>query len=232
MPVPEPQFLSLPEAFLLLAHPDSGRVSDARRTAAGCAAAELGELALRGRLVVRSRKSKKFGFDVYHGRGRIELVDAGGAGSGDPAWAGEVLAELARRSAAGPKPPAADRWLRARGGAALALHRGALTDRRMLRHEPGVLLRRERRHPDFVVRNTLINELRAAYGGRSPLTTQLLFLGDLVEGAGLSGELRLALTWRQRLDHGRGTAVAHLPEELRDTSRALGFAIPARNDGG
>lgn len=225
-----PRYLSLPEEFVLLSHLDSGRVHDSAQTAVGCAAAELGELALRRKLLVLARKSRKFGFEVYRLQGEIQLLDTGRTGL---VWADELLAEPAFRSASENKPIALSRWLRQRGREAFSLHRDALTDRGVLRYKPGGFLGRERHYPDLAVRNALINEVRAAHGGQSPLSEQMLFLCDLVEGAELTKDLGLKSSWRQRLERARGVgAVESLPEDLRDTSTALGFSVPTRHDGG
>ncbi|EST18953.1 GPP34 family phosphoprotein [Streptomyces roseochromogenus] len=85
--------LTLPEEFTLLSLAETGKVIDSDQAGVGCAVAELGELALRGKLAVRTRKSTVFGLDAYRPyRAEIELVNADSTGL---AWADELLAELA-----------------------------------------------------------------------------------------------------------------------------------------
>lgn len=227
---PAPRYLSLPEEFVLLSHTaDSGRVRDIDRMSFGCAAAELGELALRRKLLVRARKFWKFGVEVYWHQGEIQLLDTGRTGLG---WADALLAELAV-SASGPKPVTVYRWLRRHRREALPRHREALTARGSLRREPGRLLGKERHYPDPVARDVLINEVRATYDGYRPLDEHMLFLCDLLEGSGLQKELGLSLSWRRRLERARGIgAVESLPEDLRDTSTVLGFMVPSRTSKG
>ncbi|WP_157244941.1 GPP34 family phosphoprotein [Nonomuraea typhae] len=214
--------LSLPEEFLLLAHRESGKVRDRDQTAYGCAAAELGELALRRRLLVRAGKSRAFGFEVYRGNGRIQLLDTSPTGLD---WADGVLTALEAGQGL-------NRWLRRRRRTALSLHRDALAERRLLARQPGGFLSRERHYPDLPARGLLLSQLRDVYEERRPLDEHMLFLSDLVDGAELRGDLHLRLTWRQRRERARGVgAVEALPEELRDTSTVLGAAIPSANDG-
>ena len=57
----------------------------------------------------------------------------------------------------------------------------------------------------------------------------MLFLCDLLDGAGLTKDFGLTLTRPQRLERARGTGAAGaLPETLRDTSTVLGFSLPGR----
>ncbi|TDD14077.1 GOLPH3/VPS74 family protein [Nonomuraea diastatica] len=214
--------LPLPGEFLLLAHRESGRVRDSEQAAYGCAAAELGELALRRRLRVRVRKSKLFGFDVYRAGGTIELLDTRRTGLG---WADDVLGALQSGSGL-------HGWLRHRRRAAFTLHRDALIGQGLLRHQPGRLLAGVRHHPDPLARGSLIAHLRAVYDQRTPLDEHLLFLSDLVDSAGFAGEFGLRLSWQQRKDRARGVgAVLAFPEGLRDTSTALSGAIPSPRSG-
>jgi hypothetical protein len=229
MSVPPTRHLSLPEEFVLLSHMGSGRVPDLNQAVAGCAAAELGELALRRKLLVRARKSRKFGFEIYLHRAEIQLLNTGRTGL---VWADEQLAGLERSIALDRRPVTVYRWLKQRRRGAFLLHREALVRRGLLRHVPGRFLGRERHYPDPAVRNALINEVRAAHCGMIPLHEHMLFLTDLVEGADLDGALGVRPTMRQRLDRGRGIgAVEHFPEDLRDTSTVLGFSLPSRNHG-
>ncbi|MEV0082792.1 GPP34 family phosphoprotein [Saccharopolyspora sp. NPDC050642] len=227
-----PARLSLPEEFVVLAHHGNGTVHDASQVVAGCAAAELAELAVRRRLLVRIRKSKKFGFDVYFpSDAAIRLLDASRTGLG---WADALLAELAQGSAAEGGSVRLRRWVRRRGRAALALHRFALVERGLLRHEPGKGLAGifcgERHCPDPAARGVLLAAVQSAIG-QDRYDERMLLLCGLAQSADL--ELEVRPTVRQRLDHGRGIgAVAAFPEELRDTSVALDSAVPMSSKGG
>lgn len=234
------QRLSLPEEFTLLSYGENGRVPNPAQTAAGCAAAELGELALRRRLLVRPRKTRKLGVEIYQLRGEIELTPSTPGTPNAPStanmpgtgltWADDVLSALwARTATLAPRPLTVTRWLRERGRAALGLHTGALIERGALRHRPGTLLTRTRHHPDPTLRTALLNGVRAVRAEQVPLDEHLLFLCDLLDGAGLTKDFGLTLTRPQRLERARGIgAAAALPETLRDTSTVLGFSLPAR----
>jgi hypothetical protein len=222
------QPLSLPEEFVLLSHLDSGEVHGSARAVVGCAAAELGELALRRRLLVRTRKSQVFGLEVHRTHGvRIELLDT--AATGLP-WADEVLAELSR-TAAENGTVSLHRWFR-RHHEAFSLHRAALTERGLLRIDGRGLLRKERRLPDRAVREALVTEVRAAAAGRGRRDAHALFLSDLTETVGLNKTLGVSMGLRQRLDRNRGRGPAQsVPEELRDSSAALIALVPDDDSG-
>lgn len=245
VPMSAPPQLSLPEEFLLLSYHRYGDVHDREQTAVGCAAAELGELALRRRLRVTPRKSKVFGFEFYSLSGKIQVLDLAPTGL---AWADDLLAELERlaasrrrHTASGVAPTGSQRkpirlhkWLRLRGHDALLLHTKALTERSVLFHSPGFRPGDEERHyPDVAVRNALISRLWAVTNERVPMDEHMLLLLELVGSARLNQDLGLTLSMRQRLDRARGIgAVAALPEDMRDTSTVLSMSIPSRNRGG
>jgi len=225
------QRLSLPEEFVLLSYGENGRVPNSRQAAAGCAAAELGELALRRRLLVKPRKTRKLGVEIYQKRGEIELsVNAVNTTGTGLTWADDLLSALwTRTNALAPRPLTVTRWLRERGREALALHTSALTERGVLRHRPGTLLTRTRHHPDTALRGTLIDGVRAVRAEQVPLDEHMLFLCDLLDGADLTKDFGLTMTRPQRLERARGIGAAGaLPEALRDTSTVLGFSLPAR----
>lgn len=215
-----PQVSSLPEEFLLLSHLDSGEVPNLGRISAGCAAAELGELALQGRLrVVPRKKSKLFGFFLYSGPGTIRLLDAAPTGL---AWADDLLTELEVRTAAKGGPISLYKWIGSRRSEAFSLHRAALTDRGVLRHSEQA----DRDYPDAALRNTLIRQLQAANSELAPMDEHMLLLRETVCGAGLYLHLELTTSIRQRLDQARGIgATAVIPEAIRDTGTMLDMIL-------
>ncbi|WP_220270237.1 GPP34 family phosphoprotein, partial [Marinitenerispora sediminis] len=222
-----PPVLSLPEEFLLLSHPSTGTARDSIRGAAACAAAELGELAIRRRLrVIPTMKRKVFGFDVYFGTGRIHLLNTSPTGL---AWGDALLAELEHHVTSNRRPIGVHKWYRLRGNEALLLHRAALIERFVLMHDfSGELL-----YPDPALRDGLISQLQAVSSGLAPMDEHMLLLSDLVSSAGLDDALGLRWSLRQRLDHARGVgAVAALPQDIRDTSTVLSRFVPSMRQGG
>ncbi|MFD0492090.1 GPP34 family phosphoprotein [Saccharopolyspora spinosporotrichia] len=154
--------------------------------------AELGELALRGRLLVRFEESALPGLRFFRfEHAVIELLAAERTGLW---WADHLLAELLQRREAGPIP-LDYKWVR-RHHDALPRHRAALAHRGLLRVEPATgltrFIARERHRPDTAVRDALIAELRAPTAGRRALDARLLFLSDLVAAVGLHGELGIS----------------------------------------
>lgn len=235
MSVPPQRFLSLPEEFVLLSHLPSGKVfgSGRARPVIGCAAAQLGEFALRGKLAVRVRKSKAFGMDVYRLHGvKIELLDPSPTGLD---WADGLLAELQRHSAASNDGRVSLHWWFRRYQQGFAQHRDALAARGLLHPKPGgpsgLIRRRQRHYPEHVAREALIAEMHAAASEQTRIDARMLFLLELVQAARLSRELGVALSMGQRLDRSRGTGVVEaVPEDLRDASAALAGAMPKRDD--
>jgi hypothetical protein len=226
--------LSLPEEWVLLSLKESGKTRDSGCAAGGCAAAELGELALRRKLLVRSRKFKLLGFNGYRPYpAEIQLLDTSRTGL---PWADELLADLegSRASWQGRLPLTS--WLRQRRRQAFTLHRNALAEQGVLRHTPGArfvpfrIFKPERHYPDPAVRNALITEMRAAGSGQSQLDERALFLSDLLGSSELYKDLGVTLKMRYMLDRGRaaGTVVA-VPEDLRDTSSVLAWSVPKRS---
>ncbi|KUM99560.1 hypothetical protein AQI95_38170 [Streptomyces yokosukanensis] len=218
--------LTLPEEFALLSLAETGRAIDSRQAEAGCTVAELGELALRGRLLIRTRKFKVFGLDTYRPyRAEIELI---GNGSTALAWADELLAELAELAEEdGAVVP--HRWVR-RHRNAFQRHRGALIARGLVRHMPGAgVLRRDRYHPEPAVRRGLVEAVRLAHAGEHRLDAHMMFLSDMVSSSQLTRDLGGSWRTRHKLDRARGTgAVASVPEPLRDTSAVLAALVPKR----
>ncbi|QUG99553.1 GPP34 family phosphoprotein [Saccharopolyspora erythraea] len=224
--------LALPEEFLLLAHRESGKVRESARVAAGCAAAELGDLALRGRLLVRVGHASLLSSRLFWPEPtEIELLAVESTGL---AWADNVLAELLQWIEAG--PVSLNRWVRRHKGA-FQYHRAALVGRGLLRPGPGTglsrLLGRQHHYPDQALRHRLIAELRATTTGRRVLDERLLFLSDLMAAVGLHDELGIG-KWgfphRMNPDRGIGV-VTFRPEAMRDTSYALASAVPPASSG-
>jgi hypothetical protein len=222
--------LSLPEEFALLSLTESGRTIDSGQAVVGCAAAELGELALRHKLLVRSRKFTVFGLAGYRPHpGEIHLIGTGPTGL---VWADELLDELTRRDAAEAGRVIVRPWLRQRHDA-FALHRDALTARGVLRHQPGRhsgpfrAIGRDRYCPDPVVRGDLIAAVRAACTGQSQLDEHMLFLSDLVVSSELYRDLGFTMGMRSRLAHDRAKGM--LPQDLLDTSAVLASSVPERS---
>ncbi|WP_314172121.1 GPP34 family phosphoprotein [Streptomyces winkii] len=233
MAVPAPRQLSLPEEFVLLSHLPSGKVHGTARAAIGCAAAEVGELALRRKLLLRTRKFRKLGFDIYRTHGvEIELLDTGPTGL---AWADESLSELRRRcSASGNGRCKLLPWLRHRHGA-FSLHRDALAGRGALIPTSGGIAglfgAKQRHHPHPELHGALVAELRAAGAEHARIDEHMLFLRDIVETVRLGKELGVPASMRDRLDRARGIGGVELvPEELRDTSAALISLVPSHDN--
>jgi hypothetical protein len=226
--------LSLPEEWVLLSLKESGKTRDPGCAVVGCAAAELGELALRQKLLVRSRKFNTFGFHGYRPYpAEIQLLDTSRTGL---PWADELLADLELRRASGQGRLPLKPWLRQRRRQAFTLHRNALAERGALRHTPGArfvpfrIFKPERHYPDPAVRNALITEMRAVGSGQSRLDERALFLSDLVGSSELYKDLGVTLKMPHRLDRARGTGtVAYVPEDLRDTSAVLALYVPERS---
>ena len=225
MPDAPPRYMSLPEEFVILSHLKYGKVHNVHQTAIGCAAAELGELALRRKLTVRGKGKKLALGVVYQGRSRIHLLDTSHTGL---VWADELLVELERCSASEHDPVDLLRWLRRPSQTALLWHREALIKRGLLQYKTRGLFGSGRHYPDSVVRDALINDARAAYAGRT-LDEHMLFLCDLLVGAELTKDLGLTMSLREGFGRMRGTgATASFPEDLRGTSTALGMYVPSR----
>ncbi|QUQ66609.1 GPP34 family phosphoprotein [Kutzneria sp. CA-103260] len=220
--------LSLPEEFALLSVTDTGAVRDAAQAAIGCAAAELGELALRGKVLVDCRKREVGGLHVYlTGGARVRLVDTGGTGL---AWADALLAELASHGVEHGKIVLA-KWLRRRRGA-FSLHCATLVQRGLVRHESvRRLFGAEARYlPDTAVRDALAADIHATGRGLQMQDAHMLLLSDLVVGCGLARDLNITIPVQQRLKRARGGgSVALLPEAMLDTSAVLAAAVPRRS---
>ncbi|OIJ86101.1 hypothetical protein BIV25_42160 [Streptomyces sp. MUSC 14] len=246
--------LTLPEEFALLSLADTGKTIDSDQARAGCNVAEVGELALRGKLLLRHRRNTTFYVNGLRWNADvIEVVDRTPVGL---AWADELLAVLAKEPEA-----AAERKLllrRYRRRNAFHWHRDALVAQGLVRHVPRRgLFRRARYIPDPTVRNRLIEEVRLATeilrdtGGGRRLDVHTKFLSDMVirgelakdlgvvKGRGwrvnvmfLDGLLDRELWSARRRARNRAAGVGALdsvPEPLRYTSEALADLVPKRS---
>jgi hypothetical protein len=229
--------LTLPEEFALLSLAENGKTIDYGQAKDGCALAELGELALRGKLLIPLHNLKVFGFLTMYGQSltKAELVDAAPVGLD---WADELLAELGHAGV----EKTLSKWLSRRRDAFL-WHRGALVARGLVRHVPDRRRpRRERYYPDPTMRNRLINEVRLATGEGRRLDAHRLFLSDMVIRSGLYSDLRVPLNGDPRIlqipqhitsRRARDRAywietLESVPEPLRATSQVLAQLVPRR----
>ncbi|MGY1434953.1 GOLPH3/VPS74 family protein [Streptomyces reniochalinae] len=226
LPQPLPQPLSLPEEFVLLSHLPSGKVHGSTRAAFGCAAAELGELTLRYKILPRPWKTTVRGVPAHvtH-RAGIELLDTTATGL---AWADEVLAELSRFPVTDEQRIGVRQWLKQRRHA-FPLHRAALMERGVLGERSG-FLGGKRRAPDQTTRHALITQLRAIGSGQCPVDAHGLFLCDLIRAVGLHRTLRVPMGMRTTPYRSRGPGSAEsVPEELRHASSALAGMVPSHD---
>ncbi|WP_369199547.1 GPP34 family phosphoprotein [Streptomyces sp. PU-14G] len=221
-----PHPLSLPEEFVLLSHLPSGKVHGSTRAAIGCAAAELGELTLRRKILPRPWRTTVLGVrvDVTH-RAGIELLDT--TATGLP-WADEVLAELGHFPVSDGGRISIRRWLRKRSEA-FPLHRAALMERGLLHQRSGVLARK-RCAPDQAAHDPLVMHLRAIGAGQCPVDAHGLFLCDLIRAVGLHRTLRVPMGMHTKPYRSRGAGSAEsVPEELRHASTALATLVPSHD---
>jgi Golgi phosphoprotein 3 (GPP34) len=218
--------LTLPEEFLLLCHLPHGKVRKSDVVAAGCAAAEFGDLALRGRLRGTARKKTTiFGMDGYVLPGKIQLLDTRPTGV---AWADALLVELERRGAV-EAPVGATRLVRRRRKDAMALHRESLLSRGVLQSHG----RRWRHYPDEGARNALVGRLQAVCDEQIPVDAHMLLLLELLEAADMWKPLGLGLGVRQRIAWARGIGlVANVPADIRETSAVIFWDVPNRTGTG
>ncbi|RCG26727.1 hypothetical protein DTL70_06660 [Streptomyces diacarni] len=226
-PRPFPQPLSLPEEFALLSHLPSGKVHGKLRAVAGCAAAELGELALRRRVLVRPRETTVLGVraQITH-RAGLELLDISPTGL---PWADEVLAELSRFPVSREGWINIRQWLRERRRHAFGVHTAVLMERGVLRQRSGVL-GGKRCVPDEGVRGAVVAQLRAIGSGQRAVDAHGLFLCDLIRAVGLHRTLRVPMGLRTTPYRSRGAGSAEsVPEELRCASSALVALVPSRD---
>ena len=246
--------LTLPEEFALLSLADTGKMIDSGQAAGGCAVAELGELALRGKLLLRQREHKVFGWNAIRQITQvIELVDPTPVGL---AWADELLAELTNEPEA--MSPAKLWRRRYRRRNPFHWHRDALVAHGLVRYVPSRgLFRRARYLPDPTVRNRLIDEVRLATeilqdaGGGRRLDVHTKFLSDMVIRGELAKDLGVVKDrgwhvnvmflngllnrelWSERRRARNRTpgigALDSIPEPLRHTSEALADLVPKRS---
>ncbi|MDA3644642.1 GPP34 family phosphoprotein [Saccharopolyspora indica] len=208
-----PNLLTLPDEFVLLLHKPSGSHVVGANSNTGTAAAEIGELVLRGRM-------------APHGTA-VQLLDT--ASSGQP-WMDQLLAQFQQVAGRENQPVELGWWLQLRSNAFLA-HRAVLVDRGVLRVERRKflgLLPDDRYHPDRSIRGALLAELHGLARGETPPDGRLALLAALVHRSGLDHALGFERDQRTRL-----RAVAdreelgdHVPTAVTAMLRAM-TTIPA-----
>ncbi|MER5393389.1 GPP34 family phosphoprotein [Saccharopolyspora sp. NPDC002686] len=176
--------LTLPDEFALLLHKPNGSHYVSANPNTATAAAEIGELVLRGRMAPRGTA--------------IQLLDA--ASCGQP-WMDELLAEFQRAAGRDNLPVELSWWLPMRTTAFFA-HRSVLVDRGVLRRERRTFLGflpDDRYHPDRAIRGALLAELHALARDELPIDGRLALLGTLVHRSGLVHALDFDRGERTRL---------------------------------
>lgn len=222
-----PRTLSLPEEFLLLSQRQDGEPRHEVATAYGCAAAEIGELVLRGAIRVRHKEVRIFGSAMFIGSGKVELLDS--ASTGVP-WAEQVRTGLAQRRAARAKPIALSSWVRHRGSEALIQHRSALLARSLLSQAPPTTRRGPDRFlPHPVAREALLTEMRAILTGQHPADEHSFLLYQLSTGDLLDREVWQGIN---RWTHRGVNPFAALSKDLFHAGTAIKAAIPSSSGSG
>ena len=246
--------LTLPEEFALLSLSDTGKMIDSDQARVGCDVAEVGELALRGKLLLRHRAHMVYTWNsISRSTHVIELVDPAPVGL---AWADELLAELANEPEAVSLLKLLLRRYRRRN--AFHRHRDALVAHGLVRYVPSRgLFRRARYLPDPTMRNRLIDEVRLATeilqdtGGGRRLDVHTKFLSDMVIRSELAKDLGVVKDrgWRvnvmfldgllnrelwseRRRARNRAAGIGALdsiPEPLRHISEVLANLVPKRS---
>ncbi|RKT84452.1 Golgi phosphoprotein 3 (GPP34) [Saccharopolyspora antimicrobica] len=210
--------LTLPDEFALLLHKPSGSHVAGANSNTGTAAAEIGELVLRGRMSPQGTA--------------LQLLDA--ASSGHP-WMDQLLAQFQQVAGRENHPVELSWWLQLRSNAFLA-HRAVLVDRGVLRVERRKflgLLPDDRYHPDRSIRSALLAELHGLARGEHPPDGRLALLGALVHRSGLEHALdfdreqrtRLrAIADREDLGEGVPTQVAAMLRAMATMPTAIAMA--------
>lgn len=176
--------LTLPDEFALLLHKPNGTHVAATNPNTTTAAAEIGELVLRGRMAARGTA--------------VQLLDT--ASSGQP-WMDHLLAQFQQVAGRENRPVELSWWLPLRSSAFFS-HRAVLVDRGVLRVERRKflgLLPDDRYHPDRAFRAALLAELHGMARGELRLDGRLALLGALVHRSGLVHALDFDRGQRTRL---------------------------------
>ncbi|QUH03695.1 GPP34 family phosphoprotein [Saccharopolyspora erythraea] len=172
--------LSLPEEFVLLLHKDNGGYHMMADYTAG---AELGELALRGRVDLAGKK--------------IRITDASPSGI---AWIDDATALLRKLSGSEEKPVDAGTFFWRRKSRR-KVHCAALSERQLMRHEQksALLVSYDSYFPDIATREALVDRLRAAGRNECELDDRLVMLVAVVRASGLADSLGFDREERTRL---------------------------------
>ncbi|MER7015199.1 GPP34 family phosphoprotein [Saccharopolyspora sp. NPDC000359] len=200
--------LTLPDEFALLLHKPGGTCCSSANPNAATAAAEIGELVLRGRVAA-------------HGTA-VQLLDT--ASSGHP-WMDQLLVDFAAVAGRENHPVELGWWLALRS-TAFATHRSVLVERGVLRVERRKLLGflpDDRYHPDHATRTALLAELHSLARGELPVDDRLALLAALLHHTGLAHPLGFD---RRERTHLRTLADAeppdaHLTPEVQAAIHAL-----------
>jgi Golgi phosphoprotein 3 GPP34 len=176
--------LALPDEFALLLHKDNGSYYVSANPNSATAAAEIGELALRGRVELVGTA--------------VRLLDDGSSGL---PWMDRLLADFHQRARRENHPIELSWWLPGRSDA-FATHRSVLVEHGLLRRERRKLLGLlpdDRYYPDLAVRGALLTELREVAADERQVDGRLALLSALVYRSGLIYVLGFDRAQRVRL---------------------------------
>lgn len=197
-------FPTVADQIALLLHKPNGAPYLSPAADGTVAAAQVGELVLRGRITLHRRRA---GHD-------LALHDTGGTGL---PWLDAVVAELAKRTKNGAERTDLSWWL-ANRSRTLRTHRNNLVENGLLRHVPKRflgLIPDDRYYPDESSRNRLINDIHAALAHPSTIDDRTALLCALVQRAGIGHALGLDRAEAAAL---RSVAKAeNLPEHIDST---------------
>ncbi|WP_165968262.1 GOLPH3/VPS74 family protein [Saccharopolyspora elongata] len=198
-----PNPLALPDEFVLLLHKDNGTYFVSANPNTATAAAEIGELVLRGRVELTGTA--------------VRLIDSGSSGL---PWMDRLFEDFRQRAGRPNRPIDLSWWLAGRTGT-FATHRQVLVEHGFLRRERrkflGVLPD-DRYHPDRGVRGALLAELHELAAGQRPVDERLALLSAVTYRSGLVYLLDFDRAQRNRLK-----SIA----ETEDLGNAVSAAVSA-----